>query len=96
MYDIIQAAGIRLAELEKTAAEREAIARQIMENIKAMNITLNDDDWYIFDTTTKELLFHFGSKITGWTVRAGLAPGQTALRGLAIKMRGIELWRDVK
>jgi hypothetical protein len=89
MYDIIRAAELRLAQ-------RATVAHQIMEDIKAQYapIVLNDDDWYIFDTITKELIAQRGSSLPAYAIAGITEPGQTALRGLAIKCRGIELWRS--
>ena len=59
-----------------------------------MPITLNDDDWYIFDTITKELITQRGPSLPAHAIAGITEPDQTALRGLAIKCRGIELWRQ--
>ena len=89
MSNIILAAEAKLAE-------RARIAHQIMEDIKAqyMPIVLNDDDWYIFDTITKELITQFPSKWPENAIYPFVNPDQSVLRGLAIKCRGIELWRQ--
>ena len=82
-------------EPEAKLAERARIAHQIMEDIKAqyMPIVLNDDDWYIFDTITKELIDQCSSKWPESAIKEIMTHEQTALKGLAIKCRGIDLWR---
>jgi predicted RNase H-like nuclease len=83
---------------EHLLKERARVAHQIMEDIKAqyMPIVLNDDDWYIFDTLTLELIQQVGSKWPEYAVKEITTGEQTALRGLAIKLRGIELWQEKK
>ena len=83
---------------EHSLKERARVAHQIIEELKApyLPITLNDDDWYIFDTLTLELVQQMGCKWPEFAVKEITTGEQTALRGLTIKLRGIELWQEKK
>lgn len=54
--------------------------------------TLNQDDWYVFDTTTHELAYRLGSKYQ----KPNVMLTQSAMRGMTVQHLGIHLWRTVK
>lgn len=70
-----------------------AIARDILATIEAINNPIpahrfNDDDFYVYDEATLELLQEVGCK-AGW--RPVAKPGQAVARGMRAKWLG--LWK---
>lgn len=53
--------------------------------------TLNQDDWYVFDSETHELAYILGSK---WQ-QPEVKPGQRVLRGMNLSHNGVRLWKAV-
>lgn len=51
--------------------------------------SLNQDDWYVFNEDTGELLYTLSSKYAKPILRGG----QAALRGMTVQCRGIQLYR---
>jgi hypothetical protein len=54
--------------------------------------TLNQDDWYVFDSETHELAYVLGSKYQKPTVKEG----QQVMRGMTVQRLCIHLWKAVQ
>lgn len=54
--------------------------------------SLNDDDWYIWDTATQEVKYHLDAKHRLDQVHGFTLPGQSYGRGMSAKH--LRLWRE--
>lgn len=54
--------------------------------------TINQDDWYVFDSETHELAYILGSKYP----KPEVNEGQQAMRGMTVQRLCIHLWKAVK
>lgn len=76
--------------------QRAGIARQILADLGRLDLIIpwasfNDDDWYVYNVESLELVRTHGSKTYQYLEQVPLKDGQAAARGMLAKNLG--LWR---